>query len=169
MEYTLRRGILVKAHRQFVWNILSDFSNKYFRHIAYSKSNANHRPSELVDKEQIVWMAKQLGEIELDRYQDINISRKINSVRYQLQSSGKYTWVEIRLTLNYPKFKFHQCVANHFVLKDVVDDNLIWLKTLIEDRFEHIYDKHNFFRNDLDAAYNSILNVAQEGNYLSSH
>lgn len=169
MNYTIRRGILLKAHRQFVWNILSDFSNKYFSHVAYVKSgtSVNVRPIKVVNNKLIAWEANAPGDLELDRYKDIAINRHLRSVEYQVRSSGKHTWVEIAVKSSYPGFKFYQHAANYFTLKDVLDDNLVWLKTLVEDRFEYIYDKDLFFRNDLDNAYNSIINIAREAKYLS--
>ena len=169
MNYTIRRGILIKANRQFVWNILSDFCNKYFCHVAYLKAGTqtNIRPTKIVNNKLIVWEANKAGEIELDRYKDIDINRNLQSVSYCIQTSRKYTWVEIELKINGPGFKFHQYATNYFTLKDILDDNLVWLKTLVEDRFEHIYDKDLFFRKDLDNAYNSIISIAREAKYLS--
>ena len=169
MNYTIRRGILIKAHRQFVWNILSDFSNKYFSHVAYVKSGTtvNVRPIKVVNNKLIAWETNSPGDLELDRYKDIAINRSLRSVTYHVQSSRKHTWVDIEVKFSYPGFKFYRHAANYFALKDVLDDNLIWLKTLVEDRFEHIYDKDLFFRKDLDNAYNSIISIAREARYLS--
>lgn len=169
MNYTIRRGILIKAHRQFVWNILFDFSNKYFCHVAYMRSDtsANARPVKVVNNKLIAWETNIPGGLELDRYKDTAINRYLRSVTYHVQSSRKHTWVEIEVKSCYPGYKFYQHVKNYFALKDVLDDNLIWLKTLVEDRFEYIYDKDLFFRNDLDNAYNAIISIAREAKYLS--
>ena len=169
MNYTIRRGILIKANRQFVWNILSDFSNKYFSHVAYVKSGAsvNTRPIKVVNNKLIAWEAIAPGDLELDRYKDITINRYLHSVTYLVQSNRQNTWVEIEVKSVYPEFKFYRHAVAYFTLKDILDDNLLWLKTLVEDRFEYIYDKDLFFRNDLDNAYNSIINIAREAKYLS--
>ena len=168
MNYTIRKGILIKANQRFVWNILFDFHNKFFSHIAGFNSNkVANRPSAYVDNEFIVWKAKQPGDIELDRYKDIELNRKIQSVIYRLHSSGKSTWVEINVEIDFPLGQLNQGFANRSVLINVISDNLVWLKTLVEDRFEQIYDKDLFFNHKLDNSYNSIIRVAREAAYLS--
>ena len=99
MNYTIRRGILIKAHKQFVWNILSDFSNKYFSHVAYVKSGTtvNVRPIKVVNNKLIAWETNTPGDLELDRYKDIAINRSLRSVTYHVQSSRKHTWVDIEV------------------------------------------------------------------------
>ncbi len=169
MKYTIRKGILIKAKQRFVWNILFDFSNKYFSHIAVFNSNktVTNRPSAYADNEVIIWRANQPGDIELDRYKDIALNRRIQSVAYRLHTSGKATWVEVNVEIDVPVRRLNQGFADRCVLKNVISDNLVWLKTLVEDRFEHIYDKNLFFNRKLDNSYNSLLRVAREASYLS--
>lgn len=169
MKYTIRKGILIKAKQRFVWNILFDFSNNYFSHIAGFNGNktVSNRPSAFADNELIVWKAKQAGDIELDRYKDIALNRKIQSVAYRLHTSGKATWVEINVEIDVPVRRLNQGFADRSILKNVICDNLVWLKTLVEDRFERIYDKDSFFNHKLDNSYNSIIRVAKEASYLS--
>ena len=169
MNYTTRKGILIKANQRFVWNILFDFHNKYFSHIAGFSSNKAlaNRPSAYIDNEFIVWKAKQPGDIELDRYKDIELNKKIQSVAYRLHTSGKATWVEINVEIDVPVRQLNRGFADRSILKNVICDNLVWLKTLIEDRFELIYDKDSFFNHKLDNSYNSIIRVAKEASYLS--
>lgn len=166
MNYTIRKGILIKANQRFVWNILCDFQNKYFSHIACLNSSKNNRPSALVDNEFIVWKAKQSGDIELDRYKDVELNRKIQSVVYHLRSSGKSTWVEINVEMDFSLRRLNHEFAERCILKNVISDNLVWLKTLIEDRFDQIYDNNLFVNNKLDNSYNAIIRVAREASYL---
>ena len=169
MKHTIRKGILIKAKQRFVWNILFDFRNKYFTHIAGLNSNktVTNRPSTYVDNELIAWNTKLPGDIELDRYKGIALNRKLQSVVYRLYTSGTSTWVEIKVEFEVPVNRIHQGFTDRSILKNVMRDNLVWLKTLVEDRFEHIYDRDLFFNRRLDNSYKSIIRVAREATYLS--
>ena len=64
-------------------------------------------------------------------------------------------------------FEFNTYFTDSSILKRVIKDNLVWLRTLVEDRYDQIYDKHMFFNKKLDNAYNPIIRMARVANYLS--
>ncbi len=158
MSYTFRRRISIKADNQYIWDVLTNCNYKYFRHIVCKKDIecTKIKPSYEINGKTIAWDAKHPGELELYRYQDLAISNNIKSIIYNIKSNNFKTWVDIELILDNSRFNFLRRMKNFFVLRDVVDDNLIWLKTTIEDQLDYYYNKNIFLRKSKNSSFDTV-------------